>query len=158
MIKKRLIVICISIIVLISILLIVFNILLERENNALVEVDASFKYQVIQGFGGSGAYYESLLFNLKEPLRSEVADLLFSELGINIYRLRVWTKIESSNDDKDPNHFNWEHFDFTSDPYQVWNAKQAKSRGVSMFTASVWSPPWWMKDTLRETNGGSLLP
>ncbi|MEM3712273.1 MAG: glycoside hydrolase, partial [Thermoproteota archaeon] len=65
---------------------------------------------------------------------------------------------ESGNDDKDPDHFNWERFDFTSDPYQVWNAKQAKNRGVNMFMASVWSPPWWMKDTSRETNGGSLLP
>jgi len=137
----------------------VFTILLFGNNrNVVVVVDASLKYQIIQGFGGSGAYYESLLFSLKEPLRTEVVDLLFSDLGISIYRMRVWTRIESGNDDNNPNHFNWEHFDFTSDPHQVWNAKQAKKRGVNMFMASVWSPPWWMKDTLRETDGGSLLP
>lgn len=125
---------------------------------SIIEVNGAKRYQRIEGFGGSGAYYEHLLRNLREPLRTEAADLLFSDLGINIYRLRVWTKIEGKNDDNDPNNFNWEAFDFTTDQDQIWNALEAKKRGVTKFIASVWSPPAWMKNNTRETNNGYLLP
>jgi glucuronoarabinoxylan endo-1,4-beta-xylanase len=127
-------------------------------NPPTVTVDGSTRYQKIDGFGGSGAYYENLLRNLQEPKRTEAANLLFSDLGTSIYRLRVWTGIESVNDDNDPNHFNWAAFNFSTDENQVWNAIQAKNRGVTKFLGSVWSPPGWMKDTGIETNGGSLLP
>lgn len=123
-----------------------------------IEVDGAKRYQIIEGFGGSGAYYEWLLRNLREPYRTIVADLLFSDLGISIYRLRAWTKIESVNDDSDPNNFNWKAFNFTTDQDQVWNAIEAKKRGVTKFIASVWSPPAWMKSNMQETNGGYLLP
>jgi glucuronoarabinoxylan endo-1,4-beta-xylanase len=126
--------------------------------NATVTVDGLIEYQTIDGFGGSGAYEEGLLKNLQEPKRTEAANLLFSDLGTSIYRLRAWTKIESVNDDDDPNHFNWPAFNFNTDQDQVWTAIQAKNRGVTRFIASVWSPPGWMKDTGIETNGGYLLP
>ncbi|MEM3712508.1 MAG: glycoside hydrolase [Thermoproteota archaeon] len=129
------------------------------QNTAVsIRVDPSRKYQVIEGFGGSGAYFESLVHNLEEPLRTQVVDLLFSDLGVDIYRMRVWSLIEFYNDDDDPNHFNWDGFNFNTDLDQVWNAQQAKSRGVSKFLASVWSPPWWMKNTRKENGGGYLLP
>ena len=132
---------------------------LPRKNATLtVMVDGSIKYQKIDGFGGSGAYWEGLLRNLQEPKRTEAASLLFSDLGLSIYRLRTWTKIEHVNDDGDPNHFNWEAFNFDTDEDQVWNAIQARNRGITKFIASVWSPPEWMKNTGKETNGGYLLP
>lgn len=123
-----------------------------------IRVDPSIKYQVIEGFGGSGAYLESLVRDLKEPFRTQVVDLLFSDLGINIYRMRIWSLIEFYNDDDDPDHFNWDGFNFNTDLDQVWNAQQAKSRGVTKFLASVWSPPWWMKSNRKENGGGYLLP
>ncbi|MBS7634094.1 hypothetical protein KEJ34_01130 [Candidatus Bathyarchaeota archaeon] len=123
-----------------------------------IEINGADRCQKIEGFGGSGAYYEWLLKNLREPYRTEVADLLFSGLGINIYRLRAWTKIESVNDDDDPDDFNWETFNFTTDQDQVWNAIEAEKRGVTKFMASVWSPPAWMKNNTKETNDGYLLP
>jgi glucuronoarabinoxylan endo-1,4-beta-xylanase len=123
-----------------------------------IEINGAKRNQKIEGFGGSSAYYEWLLRNLREPYRTEVADLLFSHLGINTYRLRAWTKIESINDDGDPENFNWEAFNFTTDQDQVWNAIEAKKRGVTRFIASVWSPPAWMKNNTQETNDGYLLP
>jgi glucuronoarabinoxylan endo-1,4-beta-xylanase len=123
-----------------------------------IEINGAERNQKIEGFGGSGAYYEWLLRNLREPYRTEVANLLFSDLGINIYRLRAWTKIESVNDDGDPENFNWEKFNFTTDQDQVWNAIEAKKRGVTKFIASVWSPPAWMKNNTQETSDGYLLP
>jgi len=129
------------------------------KGKATITIDGYVIYQEIEGFGGAGAYYESLIRNLREPQRSEVLDLLFSELGINIYRLRVWTRIEPENDDNDPNNFNWSRFYFSSaSDAQVWTAQQAKARGVTKFMASVWSPPGWMKNTGREPGGGYLLP
>lgn len=123
-----------------------------------IEIDGAKRYQRIDGFGGSGAYYEWLLRSLREPYRTEAVDLLFSDLGVNIYRLRAWTKIEIMNDDDDPNNFNWEVYNFTVDQDQVWNAIEAKKRGVTKFIASVWSPPAWMKSNMEETNDGYLLP
>ncbi|MEM1557474.1 MAG: glycoside hydrolase [Thermoproteota archaeon] len=129
------------------------------KGEAKITIDGYIIYQEIEGFGGSGAYYESLVKNMKEPQRSEVLDLLFSELGISIYRLRVWTRIEPRNDDNDPNRFNWNKLYFSSaSDAQVWTAQQAKARGVTKFMASVWSPPGWMKNTGREPGGGYLLP
>jgi glucuronoarabinoxylan endo-1,4-beta-xylanase len=153
---KILIIVAIIITVIVGATIAVF--LLNTANPPTVTVDGSIRYQKIDGFGGSGAYYEGLLRNLQEPKRTGAANLLFSDLGTSIYRLRAWTKIESVNDDNDPNHFNWATFNFDTDEDQVWNAIQAKNRGVNKFLASVWSPPGWMKDTGNETNGGSLLP
>ncbi|MCS7119829.1 MAG: glycosyl hydrolase [Candidatus Bathyarchaeota archaeon] len=130
----------------------------KQDGTVSLTVDGSRKYQVIEAFGGAGAYYEGLLRNLMEPKRTEATDLLFSDLGITMYRLRVWTQIEKVNDDEDPNHFNWSAFNFSTDLDQVWNALEAKKRGVTEFVASVWSPPAWMKSTGNETGGGYLLP
>jgi glucuronoarabinoxylan endo-1,4-beta-xylanase len=119
------------------------------KKNATVTADASIKHQTIDGFGGSGAYCEGLLKNLKEPTRTEATNLLFTDLGTSIHRLRAWTKIESPANSS---------YNFNTDEDQVWTATQAKERGVTQFMASVWSPPAWMKSNGQETNGGSLLP
>ncbi|MBO3800470.1 MAG: hypothetical protein FGF52_05395 [Candidatus Brockarchaeota archaeon] len=131
---------------------------LSGSGKSSIIIDGSIKYQEIEGFGGSGAYYESLIKNLREPQRTEVINLLFSDLGISIYRLRVWTRIEPTNDDNDPNNFNWKAFRFSTSDSQIWNAQRAKEKGVTKFIASVWSPPGWMKTTGREPGGGYLLP
>jgi glucuronoarabinoxylan endo-1,4-beta-xylanase len=123
---------------------------------ATVTIDGSIKYQTIDGFGGSGAYYESWLKSLQEPARTNAANLLFSDLGTSIFRLRTWTGIEPLNDDDDTNNFNWAAFNFNTDLDQVWTAQQARDRGVTKFISSVWSPPGWMKDNGQETNGGHL--
>lgn len=132
--------------------------MLAEKLEVVIKINGAERCQKIEGFDGSGVYHEWLLRNLREPYRTEVADLLFSDLGINIYGLRAWTKIESVNDDDDPDHFNWETFNFTTDQDQVWNAIEAEKRGITKFIASVWSPPAWMKNNTRETNDGYLLP
>jgi glucuronoarabinoxylan endo-1,4-beta-xylanase len=124
------------------------NVTIAIAENATVNVDGSVKYQTISGFGGAGAFYQNYLDGLQEPARTEVANLLFTDLGTSIYRLRVWTGIEPSNGT----------FNFNTDPDQVWTATQAKERGVTQFMASVWTPPAWMKSNGQETNGGYLLP
>jgi glucuronoarabinoxylan endo-1,4-beta-xylanase len=118
-----------------------------QPENTTVTVDGSVTYQTIDGFGGAGAFYQNYLDGLQEPARTQVANLLFTDLGTSIYRLRVWTGIEPSNGT----------FDFNNtDPDQVWTATQAKDRGVTQFMASVWTPPAWMKSNGQETNGGYL--
>jgi glucuronoarabinoxylan endo-1,4-beta-xylanase len=159
--KKNILAIITVIMVVIIVVSLFYIMNLPKENAPVavtVTVDGSKRYQKIDGFGGSGAYYENLLRELQEPARTGAADLLFSDLGTSIYRFRLWTGIESVNDDDDPNNFNWEAFNFNTDQDQVWNAIQAKNRGVTKFIASVWSPPAWMKDNANERGGGSLLP
>ena len=123
-----------------------------------VTIDGAVNHQIIDGFGGSVAFYESWLPSMIEPARTDVVNLLFRDLGGGILRLRTWTGIEPENDDEDPDHFNWDGFDFSSDFNQTWIAAAAERRGVSKIISSVWSPPGWMKDTGTEPGGGSLLP
>jgi len=123
-----------------------------------VTIDGAVNHQIIDGFGGSVAFYESWLPSMTEPARTDVVNLLFRDLGGGILRLRTWTGIEPENDDGNPDHFNWDAFDFSSDPNQTWIATAAEKRGVSKIISSVWSPPGWMKDTGSEEGGGSLLP
>ncbi|MEM2570777.1 MAG: hypothetical protein QXP96_03515 [Thermoproteota archaeon] len=117
---------------LIPVILMLF-IMLSGKNGVIVivEVDASGKYQVIQACS-SGAYYKSLLFNLKEPLRTEATDLLFSDLGISILDYVFGLELKAITT-MDPNNFNWKFFDFAGNTYQIWNMKQAENRSVNMF-------------------------
>ncbi len=54
--------------------------------NATGEVDTTIRHQVIEGFGASGAWYENWLTSYQDS--NQLYDLLFDELGIDIYRLR----------------------------------------------------------------------
>ncbi|MFU1796532.1 glycoside hydrolase family 30 protein [Paenibacillus azoreducens] len=105
--------------------------------------------QEIDGFGVSQAGWSGAIYDLQEPARSQVMDLLFAPdtgIGLSILRGALFTEYNPAPG----------QFDFTARPDQVWVMQQAKARGVDKLMASTWSPPAWMKTNNSTTHGGYL--
>src|SRR5439155_21887442 len=73
-------------------------------------------------------------------------------------RAAILPLAEKSNDDNDPNHFNWAAFDSSSMAAPFDFFQQMQARGVDRFVGSVWTAPPWMKTNNLNTDGGSLRP
>ncbi len=54
--------------------------------DATGSVDIGIVYQELEGFGASGAHYENWL--VAHPLKNEIYDVIFGQLGLDIYRIR----------------------------------------------------------------------
>ncbi|OME80231.1 hypothetical protein BK120_20635 [Paenibacillus sp. FSL A5-0031] len=105
--------------------------------------------QEIDGFGVSQAGWSDAIYDLAEPARSEVMDLLFTQdkgIGLSILRGEIFPQFNPAP----------ETYDFNARPDQVWVMQQAKARGVDKIIATAWSPPAWMKTNNSTTNGGFL--
>ncbi|WP_237391625.1 glycoside hydrolase family 30 protein [Paenibacillus dendrobii] len=105
--------------------------------------------QDIDGFGVSQAGWSDAIYDLQEPVRSQVMDLLFTPdtgIGISIFRGALFAAFNPAPG----------QYDFNARPDQVWVMQQAKARGVDKLIASTWSPPAWMKTNNSTTNGGYL--
>ncbi|MDR9854194.1 glycoside hydrolase [Paenibacillus sp. VCA1] len=105
--------------------------------------------QEIDGFGVSQAGWSDAIYDLREPARSEVMDLLFRPdigIGISIFRGALFPEFNPAPG----------QYDFNVRPDQVWVMQQAKARGVDKLIASTWSPPAWMKTNNSTTHGGYL--
>lgn len=51
-----------------------------------VQADISIRYQTLEGFGAAGAWYENWLTD--HPQKNTLYDILFGQLGLDIYRVR----------------------------------------------------------------------
>ncbi|TYP79028.1 glycoside hydrolase family 30 protein [Paenibacillus methanolicus] len=105
--------------------------------------------QEIDGFGVSQAAWSDAIYDLQEPARSQIMDLLFRQdtgIGASILRGAIFPQFNPAPG----------QYDFNARPDQVWVMQQAKARGVNKLVASTWSPPAWMKTNNSTTNGGYL--
>ncbi|NMM53705.1 glycoside hydrolase family 30 protein [Paenibacillus aquistagni] len=105
--------------------------------------------QDIDGFGVSQAGWSDAVYDLQEPVRSHIMDLLFNQedgIGASIFRGAIFPDFNPSAG----------VYDFNARPDQVWVMQQAQARGVDKIVASAWSPPAWMKTNNQTTHGGYL--
>jgi glucuronoarabinoxylan endo-1,4-beta-xylanase len=110
-------------------------------------VDVNTVYQELEGFGASGAWYENWL--PAHPLRNEIYDCLFKELGLDIYRIRNTYGISTSN---------------ISNSAKIIQAAETSLGHPIQVMVSSWSPPAYLKSnnsTVRGTlaqypNGGFM--
>ncbi|CAK7232961.1 hypothetical protein SBRCBS47491_008446 [Sporothrix bragantina] len=131
-------------------------------------VDTSKTFQTIDGFGFSEAFQRAnQIINLKDPVRSELVDLLFNEtsgVGFSILRNGIGSSPNSTQDwmntiepvgpakpDDTPTYV-WDG----DDAGQFWIANQAWSYGVRTFYADAWSAPGFMKNNSNDAGGGYL--
>ncbi len=123
-------------------------------HSASVAVDNNATFQTIDGLGAS------IQTNSQpsEYLNSSFYDSLVNDLGATMTRGVIWPTFEKTNDDADPNHFNWSAFDDAAIAPQMEFFKHMKERGASKFVVSVWTPPYWMKTNRSLKNGGVLRP
>lgn len=126
-----------------------------------LSVDWGEPHQTIVGFGGTMGWIHP-----HPRQRKKVFDLLFTELGASVLRIRALggeggdeLSLEPENDNDDPRRFDWPKFPIkTTEAKNAIIIKAAIERGVKTVIAAPWSPPAWMKDTGRRAGGGSLKP
>jgi len=117
---------------------------------AQVTIDASKKYQTMEGFGGFGAqdvYWSSGPFT-----SARFVNDLINDLGFTILRDNIPTNFEDVNDDSDPNSTNLSNFHYGSFTDHIQYLKDMKAAGLNKLIISCWSAPAWMK-TNNNVNG-----
>lgn len=108
------------------------------EPDATGLIDVGKRYQKIEGFGASGAYYTTVFTGHEK--KEELYDLLFKELGLDIFRIR-------NNHDMEPNSFR--------ETVEIAKAgEKALGRDLKIMVSS-WSPPVYLKSNAN-TIGGTL--
>jgi glucuronoarabinoxylan endo-1,4-beta-xylanase len=107
--------------------------------NATGHIDADIRHQQIEGFGASGAWYTWNLLN--HPDVNDLIDILFNQLGLDIFRIRNVYDIEPSTFDE-----------------SVEIAKRGEAslgRDLKILISS-WSPPGDLKSNGQTYDGGTL--
>jgi len=122
-----------------------------------VQIDPSKRFQTIDGFGAHvvdiGGFYRRL-----DPQEQQKLMDLLANLDAPILRIGVPPDIERTNDNDDPNQFNWSGFDFHMEPLVLQALRDFLAKGtVRTIIASCWSPPAWMKDN-NNLIGGKIKP
>lgn len=116
-----------------------------------VTIDASHKFQTMEGFGGFGAkdvYWSSGPFT-----SADFVNTLINDLGLTILRDNVPTDFEAVNDNNDPFVTDLNKFDLnTSIKDHLQYLKDLKAAGLKKLIVSIWSAPAWMK-TNNNVNG-----
>lgn len=75
-----------------------------------LNIDASQKYQIIEGFGGHLDFQQKITGDYES---TQLWDIIVNDLGLNFIRIPFPVGFEQENDDSDPYHFNWSAFDPT---------------------------------------------
>lgn len=107
-------------------------------STASSRIDISDRHQIIEGFGAAGAWYEGLLVN--HPQKNTLYDLMFNQLGLEIYRIRNTFEIDSA------------YMDRTA---QIIREAQALTGRPLKIMISSWSPPAYLKSN-NNTREGTL--
>jgi glucuronoarabinoxylan endo-1,4-beta-xylanase len=103
------------------------------EPNASADVNFSEVYQELEGFGAAGAWYEGWL--LAHPQKDTLYDILFRDLGLDIYRVRNCYGFDGG---------------YIDDTKQV--VQEARTRNPSLkILNSAWTPPAYLKSN-NDTN------
>jgi O-glycosyl hydrolase len=108
------------------------------EPSATGQIDAGTRHQKIEGFGAAGAYYTMEFVNHQK--KAELYNLLFKELGLDIFRIR-------NNYDMEPNSFR--------ETAEIVKGAKAVLSGNLKIMMSSWSPPGRLKND-GKTVGGTL--
>jgi len=122
-----------------------------RARSVEVAVDTSETHQTIEGLG-------AFCHTAPHEAHPDYYDMLVFDLGASMVRAGVQYNMEPVNDDADPNHINWAAFDLRDMVHSMETLHEFQKRGVTRFTASLWSPPEFMKTQRAIIQGGKLRP
>jgi glucuronoarabinoxylan endo-1,4-beta-xylanase len=111
----------------------------QSDNYKIVSVSTEHSYQTMEGFGGALAYYENWL--PAHPNKTEIYEALFSELSLDILRLR---NAYDYSDDMIPRAKEF-----------VTSAELYRGSPIDVLVSS-WGPPKYLKSNNNRRNGGTL--
>lgn len=102
-------------------------------------VDPGQKYQLMEGFGASLAFYENWL--IAHPRKTEIYQTIFGELGLDILRVR--------------NAYNYDAGMVSRVSEFMQAAAQVRGKPIPLLSTS-WGPPAYLKSNNDRQNGGTL--
>jgi len=125
-----------------------------------IVINPKKKFQKIEGFGVSGAWWAQHIGGWDEERRNKIIDLLFDRekgIGLSIYRYNIgagsgmniadpWRRTDSFELEKGK-------YDWEKDKNAVWVLRAARDKGVEKFVAFANSPPARMTRTGCITGG-----
>ncbi|MBN1765732.1 MAG: carbohydrate binding domain-containing protein [Sedimentisphaerales bacterium] len=116
-------------------------------NHAIGQVDVNTRLQEIEGFGAAGAWYGGWL--TQHPKKIELYDILFNQLGLDIFRIRNTYDIDQDN------------FDVSVEIAAQGEASLGRDLKIMI---SSWSPPAYLKSndstvagTLKKDTSGDYM-
>lgn len=123
-------------------------------------VNTGERFQEIEGFGASGAWWAQDVGGWDEPNRSRLIELLFDRekgIGLSIYRYNIgggagdniidpWRRTETF--ELEPGVYDW-----SADANAVWVLRAAHAAGVEKFVVFANSPPARMTVSSKVTGG-----
>jgi O-glycosyl hydrolase len=144
----------------------VVNISAAQAAGYTVTVTPAQKYQSIQGWGTSMAWWANVIGGWSNSQRTALADALYSPtagIGLNVVRYNFGAdgpgnvchnqmKAGRNVPTFEPTNGNYV---WTNDANQLWFAQAAKARGANVFEGFVNSPPAWMLNNSC-TAGGAV--
>jgi O-glycosyl hydrolase len=123
-------------------------------------IDLAEGFQILEGFGASGAWWAQDVGGWEDEVRDRVIQLLFDQqdgIGLSIYRYNIGGGDGSTIPDIWRSAETFEvaqgEYDWSRDANAIWVLKAAHEAGVGNFVAFANSPPARMTNSGR-TNGG----
>ncbi len=102
------------------------------------KVDPAIHYQTLDGIGAGGGWDQNYL--LYHPLKDTLYDLLFNQLGLDIYRVRNTYQIDSG---------------YLSESAQIVTEARAQTGRPLKIMLCSWSPPAELKSNNSTLGGGN---
>lgn len=109
--------------------------------DASASINIDTRYQVLEGFGAAGGWYDGNLFYYSEPTRTNLFNTLFGNLGLDIYRVRNTYGYDS---------------DYITRAAQIIQAANTSLGHPIRVMNSSWGPPAYLKSNDDHENGGTL--
>jgi glucuronoarabinoxylan endo-1,4-beta-xylanase len=106
--------------------------------NATVTINTASRFQTMEGFGGSLAFYANFVSD--HPNRAEIYDLIFRDLGLDILRVGNWYQTSTVD----------------AATVAVVAAATTSLGHAPRLLMSSWSPPASLKSNADTKNGGTL--
>lgn len=110
--------------------------------NATAQLSTSSRYQVLDGFGAAGGWYEGNVLNYSEPTRTNLYNTMFHDLGLDIYRVR--------------NTYGYDSAYITHSAQIIQAANTSLGHPIRVMNCS-WGPPAYLKSNNNDSNGGTLI-
>jgi len=109
------------------------------QTHPTIQINANDTFQTFTGFGASLAYYEGWLTD--HPNKSEIYDIIFDELSLDILRIRNAHGYDEGMMDR------------VAEFYQA--AENSLGHPIPILSTS-WGPPAYLKSNNDKSNGGTL--
>jgi O-glycosyl hydrolase len=97
--------------------------------NATGNVNFNVTHQKLEGFGAAAAWYEGWLLAMPEPSRTNLYNTLFSDLGLDLYRIRNCYGFDGG---------------YINNTKQIIQAAKTRNPFLKTLT-SAWTPPAYLK-------------